>query len=98
VAGAVGVPVALVFTSGNMRIAPFLTPSYGYGRLHASEATTDQDQGAGRFMLGGGITLLDITGVVGVTLGLQKVFLSEGNGLGKITSKPSFGIGVTLGR
>ena len=43
--------------------------------------------------------MLDVTSVIGVTLGFQKVFLSESDGVGgKITSKTSFGIGVTLGR
>jgi hypothetical protein len=96
--GAVGVPVSVVFTSGNMRVAPFLTPGYGYGRTHASDATTNQDQSAGRVMLGGGLAVLDVTSVVGVTLGFQKVFLSEGDGIARITSKTSFGIGVTFGR
>jgi hypothetical protein len=49
-------------------------------------------------MLGGGLAVLDVTSVVGVTLGFQKVFLSESDGFSKITSKTSFGIGVTFGR
>ncbi|HKW12053.1 MAG TPA: hypothetical protein VJO33_16825 [Gemmatimonadaceae bacterium] len=57
-----------------MRIAPFLTPGFGWGRLSGSG---DSISGT-RFLLGGGVTLQSLTNDIGVNVGFQKVFIDRG--------------------
>jgi len=106
VSGLVGFPIALVFPNGTLRVAPYLTPGFGYGRAHDSAAASNggsADQSAGRFVLSGGVGVLDVNSIIGVTIGFSKVFMSETFsdplfGSFKLKSKMLFGIGVTIGR
>lgn len=82
----VGAPVSLAFNSnGSSKIVPFLTPSFGYGRLSAAG---DSESGT-RFMVGGGLGWQQISNGVSVNAGFQKVFIDGG--------KMVWGLGVTLG-
>jgi hypothetical protein len=70
-----GLPVALVSGTGTLRIAPFLTPGFGWGRISGGG---DSVNGT-RFLLGGGITFQSLTNNLGVNLGFQKVFIDGGD-------------------
>ena len=105
VSGLVSLPVALVFPNGTLRVAPFLSPGFGYGRAHDNNPGVGQsaDQSAGRFVLSGGLGVVDVNSIVGVTIGFSKVFVSESFdepffGTIKLKSKMLFGIGLTVGR
>jgi hypothetical protein len=69
-----GLPVALVAGSNSgLRLAPFLTPGFGFGYV-----TADGDSESGtRPLLGGGIGIWAASGF-GVTIGFQKVFIEDG--------------------
>jgi len=69
-----GLPIALVSGNSTMRIAPFLTPGFGWGRLSGGG---DSINGT-RFLLGGGVTLQSLTNNIGVNVGFQKVFIDGG--------------------
>jgi hypothetical protein len=76
-----GVPVALAFRNGDVRILPFITPGLGYGRLgHVIFEDEDAYTSHGSIlpMLGGGLGLEFGKSGVGVNLGFQKVFKSYG--------------------
>jgi hypothetical protein len=91
-----GVPFALVANSGTMRIVPFLTPAIGYGRTSFEEG--DPEFGAIRFLLGGGVSLLNIANALSVNVGFQKIFFSIDDDFGNsLSSKTLFGASITLG-
>ena len=69
-----GLPVALVAGGPTLRIAPFVTPSLGWGRLSSSIA-----QSAARVMLGGGVTVMSTTTGISANFGFQKVFIDGGD-------------------
>jgi hypothetical protein len=76
-----GLPLALAFRNGDLRIVPFITPGLGYGRLgHALFETDDFATSHGSLapMVGGGIGLEFGRSGLGATLGFQKVFKSDG--------------------
>jgi hypothetical protein len=79
-----GIPVALVAGGPTLKIAPFLTPALGWGRLSAGQSLS-----ATRFILGGGVTVMSpITGV-SANFGFQKVFTDGGNTM--------FGVNLVFG-
>lgn len=90
-----GVPIALVAQSGTMRFVPYLVPAVGYGRTRFDAG--DPTYGAFRFLLGGGVSLLNVANALSVNAGFQKVFFSFDTGFGKITSKTLFGASITIG-
>jgi hypothetical protein len=78
---AAGLPVALAFRNGDLRIVPFITPGLGYGRLGNVAYESDDfatSHGSLAPMLGGGIGLEFGRSGIGATLGFQKVFKSDG--------------------
>jgi hypothetical protein len=79
-----GVPVALVAGGPTLKIAPFLTPALGWGRVSAGQSLS-----ATRFMLGGGVTVMSTTTGIGANFGLQKVFIEGGN--------TTFGVNLVFG-
>lgn len=81
---AAGLPVALVAGGATVRIAPFLTPGFGWGR--ASNAN-NSESGA-RLMLGGGIAVQSTHRPLGANFGFQKVFIENGETM--------FGLNVTF--
>ena len=83
IAAAFSVPVAFVAGSGSWSYAPFLSPGFGFGRLSdeiGSESGT-------RFLLGGGIALNSPSRGMAFNVGVQKVFIEEGD--------VQFGVGLT---
>jgi hypothetical protein len=80
-----GVPIALVAGGPTLKVAPFLTPAVGWGRVSDSG---DSVNGA-RFLLGGGVAFQSLTSGVGVNVGFQKVFIDGGDTM--------FGISLVLG-
>jgi len=91
-----GVPIALVTSSGGMKVVPFLIPAIGYGRSKVDVG--EQQYGAMRFLLGGGVSLLNIASALSVNVGFQKIFFSADTGFGTISSRTLFGVSATLGR
>lgn len=74
-------PSGVVIRNGDIRIAPFLAPGLGYGRLgHVAYIDDDvaTSHGSVAFMMGGGLGLQFIRSGIGVTAGFQKVFKSDG--------------------
>ena len=80
-----GVPVALVSGPPSVRIAPFITPGIGFGRVSGNG---DSVNGT-RFMLGGGVTFQSMRTGVGATVGFQKAFIQNGETM--------LGVSLTLG-
>jgi hypothetical protein len=69
-----GLPLALVVGgSQGLRLAPFLTPGFGYGYI----SSAGESESGTRAMLGGGMGILGQGGFT-VTVGFQKVFIEEG--------------------
>lgn len=80
-AASASLPAALSFTSGDVRVMPFLSPGLGYGRL--SNVQFEQDESVtshGSFMLmvGGGLALQFTGPGIGASLAFQRVFKSDG--------------------
>ena len=76
-----GIPTALAFQSGTVRITPFITPGIGYGRLSnvayfEDEAATSH--GTFALMLGGGLGLEFGTSGIGANVGFQRVLKGHG--------------------
>jgi len=67
-----GVPVALVASSGAVKVVPFLTPAIGYGRSRV--AADEPEEGAIRFLLGGGVSLLNVASALRIHGSFQKIF------------------------
>jgi hypothetical protein len=71
---ALDIPVQLSMAAGKtMQFAAHLAPGFGYGRLSAN----DESESGTRATLGGGVSLLNVGGGVGVNLGFRKIFLDE---------------------
>ena len=79
---AAGLPVKLTF-GRNVKVSPFVTPGFGYGRLSAE----GESESGTRFMVGAGLGLGFANGV-GVNFGLKKAFIEEG--------KTQYGLGFTI--
>ena len=92
VSAVAGVPLSVVFGSGQTKIVPYLVPAFGFGR--ARLAAGDPEESATRFLLGGGIGLMNISTLVNVSAGFQKIFFSAFD----VSSKTTFGLAVTIGR
>ena len=74
----VGVPVAVTAKMGNMHIAPYVTPGFGWGRVSASyDGGDSQSESGTRFLMGGGVQLAFPMGL-DVNAGMQKVFIDGG--------------------
>lgn len=72
--GVIGVPLSVSAQSGSLRIVPFFTPAFGFGRL-----SDDNDSESGvRFLLGGGLGVMSSTGLA-LNIGFQKVFIDGGD-------------------
>jgi hypothetical protein len=98
VSGVVNAPISLVLggATSAWKVVPFLTPGFGYGRLNDDE--DDTEFGATRFLLGGGLGLVNPASLIGVSVGFQRVFFKFEDPSGDISSKTLFGVTVTLGR
>jgi opacity protein-like surface antigen len=79
---AAGLPIKLTF-GRNVKVSPFVTPGFGYGRLSAE----GESESGTRFMVGAGLGLAFANGV-GANFGLRKAFIEEG--------KTQFGLGFTI--
>lgn len=80
-----GLPVALVAGGPTVKIAPFVTPGFGWAR--ASGSATTNSSGS-RLMLGGGIAVQSVRSSLGANVGFQKVFIENGETM--------FGVNVTF--
>jgi hypothetical protein len=80
-----GLPVALVAGGPTLKIAPFLTPGFGWGRASGG----GNSNSGSRLMLGGGLAIQSTTSSLGANFGFQKVFIQNGETM--------FGINVTFG-
>lgn len=81
--GTFGIPLSLSASgSGQLRIVPFVTPAIGVGRVSGGG---DSETGS-RFMLSGGIGLLNIGRGINLHVGVHKVFIDRG--------KAVFGAGI----
>jgi hypothetical protein len=80
-----GLPVALVSGPPSVRIAPFITPGIGFGRVSGNG---DSVNGT-RFLLGGGVMFQSIRTGVGASFGFQKAFIQNGETM--------FGVSLVLG-
>jgi hypothetical protein len=87
-----GVPVSIVLGSGQTKFVPYLVPGLGFGRTRVDPE--DAEESAARFLLGGGVGLMNLTSMVNVSVGFQKIFFSAFG----IESKTTFGLAVTIGR
>jgi hypothetical protein len=80
----VGLPLSFAFGQGDAtRIVPFLTPAFGAGHVGAG-----LDETGVRFLVGGGIGIVNQPAGIGVTVGAQRVIISGG--------KIVFGLGLSL--
>ncbi|MGH7627619.1 MAG: hypothetical protein ACREOJ_20160 [Gemmatimonadaceae bacterium] len=64
-------PVAVAIAAGRAHVVPFIAPGFGFGRVSGGG---DSESGT-RFMLGGGVGLMDIAPGLGVSVGAKQVFL-----------------------
>lgn len=80
-----GLPIALVSGPPTLRVAPFLTPGFGWGRVSGS----GNSESGTRFLLGGGVMFQSLTTGFGATVGFQKAFIQNGNTM--------FGVGLIIG-
>jgi hypothetical protein len=80
-----GLPIALVAGGPTLKIAPFLTPGLGWGRVSPDQGSSTSGT---RFMLGGGVALQSSTSPIGANFGFQKVFIDNGDTV--------FGVNVTF--
>lgn len=79
-----GLPVALVAGGPTLKLAPFLTPGLGWGRVTSSG---NSDSGT-RFLLGGGVAIRSTRHSLGANFGFQKVFIDNGETM--------FGVNLTF--
>ena len=79
-----GVPIALVAGGPTLKIAPFVTPALGWGRISSSVSRS-----AASLMLGGGVTVMSTTTGISANVGFQKVFIDGGNTM--------FGVNLVFG-
>jgi opacity protein-like surface antigen len=81
-AGAAHLPIKVTMGK-NVKVSPFLTPGFAYGRMSAE----DESESGTRFMVGGGLGLQFANGI-GANFGLRKVFIEQG--------ETQFGLGFTI--
>lgn len=80
-------PLAVSVAAGRARIVPFIAPGFGFGRASGG----GESESGTRFMLGGGVGLMDIAPGLGMSVGAKRVFLDG--------AKTVFGVGLSwLGR
>ena len=80
-------PLAVSIAAGRAHVVPFIAPGFGFGRVSGG----GESESGTRFMLGGGVGLMDIAPGLGVSLGAKQVFLDG--------AKTVFGASVSwLGR
>ena len=70
-----GLPVALLTGTPTLRIAPFLTPAFGWGHATANDNSRD----GARLLLGGGMVFESRRSGIGVNVGFQKVLIDGGD-------------------
>jgi hypothetical protein len=95
---ALAFPIALVVRQPGIVLVPHLKPGFGYGRAKAKfEARGDFGEDSGeeteagtRFLLGGGVSMLFPRQGFGIEVGMQKVFVEDGDTI--------IGFGITFGR
>lgn len=83
IALAVGIPAGIAFESGNVRILPFLTPAFGYGRLGSTSFAEDAPStsySSTMLMVGGGVDFQFRESGLGATVGFQKIMKTGGSG------------------
>lgn len=68
------VPLSFSVSAGRAHIVPFVSPGAGLGLASGGGSSNT----GFRFSLGGGIGVMDIAPGVGVTLGVRKVFITDG--------------------
>lgn len=85
VSGIIGLPFALPLGSGPMKIAPYVTPAFGFGRVSSGGT----DASGSRFLLGGGVGLFNPQSSVSVSAGFQNIFIDGG--------KMVFGLALSFG-
>lgn len=86
-----GLPAALVFETGDVKVIPFLTPALAYGRLGSITYFEDEpptSSGTFVFMVGGGFALQFGRSGIGASAGFQRVLKSSGGAT-------QIGIGMT---
>ena len=80
----VGFPLSYAFGHGDaLRVVPFLTPAFGARNIGLGLPGTGV-----RFLVGGGLGILNQPSGMGVTLGVQRVIINGG--------KTVFGLGLSL--
>lgn len=80
-------PLAVSIAAGRAHVVPFIAPGFGFGRVSGG----GESESGTRFMLGGGVGLMDIAPGLGVSVGAKQVFLDG--------AKTVFGASVSwLGR
>jgi hypothetical protein len=79
-----GLPIALV-SGSRLKIAPFLTPGFGWARASSSGTSSS----GSRLMLGGGVAIQSTTSSLGANFGFQKIVIDNG--------ETTFGVNVTFG-
>jgi len=80
---AVGIPAGIAFESGNVRILPFLSPAFGYGRLGSTSFEEDEPSttySSTMMMIGGGVDFQFRQSGLGATIGFQKIMKTGGGG------------------
>jgi hypothetical protein len=70
-----GLPIALVATGTSFRIAPFVTPGLGWGRVSDNTGSSNGT----RFMVGGGVALEGTRSPISANFGFQKVLIDGGD-------------------
>lgn len=83
IALSVGVPTGISIENGNMRLLPFLTPGFGYGRLGSTSFAEDapsRSYASTMLMVGGGLGIQFTESGIGATLGFQKILKTGGSG------------------
>lgn len=74
---AASLPLAITASAGGTKIAPYIAPGFGWGRLSASYGGSSDSESGTRFMLGGGVRIESMGGL-GLSVGAQKVFIDGG--------------------
>ena len=95
---ALSLPIALVVRQPGLVLVPHLKPGFGYGRGKATlessgdfgEESDESTEAGTRFLLGGGVSMLFPRQGFGIELGMQKVFIEDGDTV--------IGFGITFGR
>lgn len=70
----VSVPVSTVIGTGAWRFVPYVQPGLGHGRVSDDDTTIDGT----KFMVGFGLGIMDGARGIGFNVGMQKVFVEDG--------------------